>query len=116
MLAHLRPAVPSFDVTYPGFAGKTGVTNAVAISWQTGSENTTRYSYQVSASANYLNGSTTLALPDLSGVPGFLTPPASGTKVAWWAEILQNSNGFLQPSSSGANGSSVQNGGTFTVP
>jgi hypothetical protein len=92
------------------------VTDAAAIGWQTGSGNTTQYSCQVLASANYLNGSTTLVVPDLSGVPGFLTPPPSGTNVAWLAEIFQSSNGFLQPSSTAGNASSVLNGGTFTVP
>ena len=109
-------ALPSFDMNYTGFTGKTGVTDAAGMSWQTGSENTTRYSYQVLASANYMNGLTTVALPDLSGMPGFLAPPASGTSAVWFAEIIQNSNGFLQPSSGGGNASSVQNGGTFTVP
>jgi hypothetical protein len=109
-------AQPSFDVTYAGFAGKAGVTDTAAIGWQTGSGNTTQYSCQVLASANYLNGSTTLVVPDLSGVPGFLPAPVSGTNVAWLAEIIQRSNGFLQPSSTAGNASSVLNGGTFTVP
>ncbi len=113
-------ALLSFDMNYTGFAGKTGVADAAGLSWQTGTgtQSSTNYSYQVIASANYLNGSTRLTLPELSSVPGFLTLPASGTNAVWLAEIIQSSNGFLQPVKGGANTntSSVQNVGTFTVP
>lgn len=78
-------AWPSFNVAYAGFAGKTGVTDAVVESWTTGA--TAANLVVVIATGNSLNGSTTLAVPDLSGLAGFLAAPASGTNLVWTAEI-----------------------------
>jgi hypothetical protein len=68
------------------------------------------------ATANYQNGATTLAPPDLSGISGFLANPQSGTQAVWSADISQNSGEVPQTAPSMATSSVVQNGGTYTVP
>jgi len=82
---------PSYDLSYTGFSGnKAGACNIVSMEWWAGSNvaSVELISYvQVNASANYLNGSTTVAVPDLSGLSGFVAPPASGTSVSWGAVI-----------------------------
>lgn len=107
-------ALPSFNFTYTGFAGTTGVIESAVV----GSVSGTGVSsfYEVDATANYQNGSATLAFPDLSGVAGFLPPPTSGSLAVWTAEILQSSAGTAPTTLSNATGSAVANGGVFTVP
>jgi len=109
------PAVlPSFNLSYAGFSGKTGVRDGLGVTWTTGS--TTEDLVAVTATQNYLNRSTALAIPDLSGLTGFIAPPASGTEVTWTAEISQGSSSSGQ--SSGSNGSvtTVVNSGHYAAP
>lgn len=108
-------ALPTFNFNYAGFTGKSGVTEAASIGWSvaTFSENT----ISAIATANYQNSTTSLAIPDLSGIAGFWASPASGTQIAWSAEISQNSwGGVLQTAPSTATANIVLNGGTYTVP
>jgi hypothetical protein len=101
--------LPTLEFNYTGFAGESSVTEAASIGWSVGtySENF----ITLIASTNYQNGATTLAIPDLSGVPGFLANPQSGTQAVWSAQISQHS-GTVQTTTSNV----VQNGGTYTVP
>jgi hypothetical protein len=107
-------ALPTIDFNYTGFAGKSGVTMAASIGWSVGtySENT----ISTIAAPNYQNAATTLAIPDLSGIAGFLPKPPSGTLLLWSAEISQNSWGVFQTAPSTATANIVQNAGTYTVP
>jgi hypothetical protein len=107
-------ALPTLDLNYAGFAGQSGVSEAASVGWPvaTYSEN----SITVSATANYQNGATTLAVPDLSGVSGFFVNPQSGNQVVWSAEISQHSGAVLQAAPPLATSNVVQNGGTYTVP
>ena len=107
-------ALPAFDFTYAGFTGKTGVMQSASLAWSSGTLG--QNFFEVNATANYQNGSTTVAFPDLSGLAGFLPAPSTGTNVDWSAEILQNSYGVLQSMPSSAMGSVVENGGTYMVP
>lgn len=108
-------ALPSLNFAYAGFSGKTGVVQAADLAWTSGS-NVDVYS-ELIATANFQNGSTTVAFPDLSPVSGFPAPPSSGTPVTWLAQIVQSNYGVLQSTSSGdTSASTVRNGGTFTVP
>jgi hypothetical protein len=69
--------------------------------------------------ANALNGSTSVTLPDLSGITGFPAAPTSGTFESWSAQIDQDSTGFRPPFTqavSGAQHSMVENSGSFTIP
>jgi hypothetical protein len=107
-------AQPVFNMANSGITGKTGVVDTIALSWSpTSVGQTTSVVY---ATANYLNGSTSLGVPNLTGVSGFLSVPPSGGLVIWFADVEQSSAASLQPL--GPNGTyiDVENGGSFTVP
>jgi hypothetical protein len=107
-------AQPVFNMANSGITGKTGVTDFVTLSWGvTAAGQTTS---EVLATANYLNGSTSLTFPNLTGVSGFLSGPPSGGTVVWFADVEQSTAASLQPL--GQNGTivAVENGGEFTVP
>jgi hypothetical protein len=113
-------ASPSFDLTYSGFSGPAGMHDGVGINWPGGTPPTpstiTHNEVEVIATGNYLNGSTTVAIPDLSAVTGFLSPPVSGTQVGWSADISQGNFPSLQPTPSNATITTVSIGGIYTVP
>ncbi len=111
-------ALPSFDMSYSGFSGTTDIAQNALIQWNgtTSSNATATYQIHVEATANYQSGSTTLAIPNLSAAQGFLTSPASGTKVYWEAWITQQNYGFNSQIPSNATWSWPSNIGTFTVP
>lgn len=105
-------ALPTIDFNYTGFAGQSGVREFASVGWSVGA-----YSEDfitASATANYQNGATTIAIPDLSGLQGFLANPASGVQAVWAAQISQNTGGTVVGSLTASR--SVQNGGTYTVP
>jgi hypothetical protein len=107
---------PTFDFSgYTGFAGQSGVYDTGSVDWTTngGLDN---YSVSVSASANYLHGATSLTVPDLPGLQGFLAPPSSGTQVFWTSQIIQNSGGFMQPAQPNSTVPSVLNSGGYNEP
>lgn len=112
-------ALPSFTMSYSGFSGQANVSENAWIFWGTGSGgifSTSTDEIQEEATGNYQGGSTTLAIPDLSGVAGFMAPPASGTQVEWNAWIEQQSWGFASPLPSNAVWNTVSNIGLYTVP
>ena len=109
-------ALPTFNVAYTGFSSAANVVNAAEIGWFTGTNSEDLNLIQVTATGNSMGGTTSLPFPDLSGVPGFLTPAPSGKTVTWAATIGQSSHGFLQPAKGTASGSLVENAGVFTVP
>jgi hypothetical protein len=107
-------ALPAFNFSYAGFSGMPSVLQIATIQWTLGNPPANTYSIEVSATENYQNGATSLTIPDLSTVTGFLSHPPTGTTVQWFADIQQGSafqttppNGTLQ---------SVQNSGTYTEP
>jgi hypothetical protein len=77
---------------------------------------TTHNAVEVIATGNYLNGSTAVAIPDLSGVSGFLSSPASGTQIGWEAVISQGDFSSLQPTPPNATITTVSILGIYTVP
>ncbi len=111
-------AWPSFDVGYTGFSSTTDVCDHVSMVWTLpyNSQDIVTNEVQVTASANYLAGSTTVAIPDLTGLTNFLAAPASQTMVSWGADVYQGNSPCFQ--SLGLNesvkGASV--GGTYTAP
>ena len=111
-------ALPSFTIGYTGFAGKTNVVQDASIEWRPGSGAGTAALdlISVDATANYQGGSTTLAVPDLSGVAGFLAPPTSGTDVTWFASMWQQSYGLWSKTPLNSTTSLVDNHGSYTVP
>jgi hypothetical protein len=54
-----------------------------------------------------------MAIPDLSSLTGFLTPPTSGT-VDWVAEVLQGKISGANPSTGTVQ--YVGNNGAYTLP
>ncbi len=105
-------ALPAFDFIYSGFTQSSEVNESAFISW--GLPLITQIA--ITASASYQNGSTTLAIPDLSAVTGFIAPPPSGTLVVWVGLIEQNDKGAQQAGAVNPMITSVENSGFYTVP
>ena len=104
-----RAALSSFDFVYTGLSGQSGVCDSAVLSW----EGTFGYNHiQVTATANYQNGSTTVALPDLSNLSGFVSALPSGTQVLGAASIAQSS-AETQPVSANGTLTAVENAGTY---
>lgn len=110
-------ALPSFTTSYAPFSGQTNVIQEASIQWKTGSGGSAvTENIEVEATANYQNGSTTLAVSDLSGVSGFLASAPSSTQVGWIAEILQQSFSLTSATPLNATWSGVENYGAYMVP
>jgi hypothetical protein len=111
-------ALPSFTMGYTGFSGQANVAQNAWIFWNSGSGggSTATENIQVEATASYQSGSTTLGIPDLSGVAGFLAPAASGTRVEWDVWIQQQSWGLTSQVPPNGTLSEVSNSGLYTVP
>ena len=107
-------ALPTFDVNYSGFAGKSGVYDLAALWW--GYTSPALSNINILATENYQNGSTMLAVPDLSGLSGFLAAPSSGTEVGWEAIIAQSSAPMSLTVPFKASGSMVSNEGFYLEP
>ena len=105
-------ALPTFDMSYNGFTGTKGIYDTAFLGWNVGNSYST---ITLVASANYQNGSTRLALPDLSGTSGFIAP-VSGTSVLWGAVIQQWGSGVLDSAHNSGNVLGVENTGYYTVP
>jgi hypothetical protein len=114
-----RAALPTFDFSYKGFAGASGVNEAAMLQWNVGTsgeENYAENTLTLLRTENYGQHSTRMTVPDLSSLTGFLAPPASGTQVSWRAYIEQASFDILAPQPPSSMGSLVQTSGTYTVP
>jgi len=112
-------ALPTFNFSYTGFSGPQPVVETATIQWILGATlanpiGTSFNSIQVSATQNYQNGATTLTIPDLSGLAGFIPSPPSGAALDWDAGIAQGTGFQTTP----PNGTvqTVVNAGSFTVP
>jgi hypothetical protein len=108
---------PTFTFIYSGFTGLAAIANQGSIEWATGA--TTSNQITVLATANFQSGTTTITIPDLTSLSGFLAPAATGTTINWVADIFGGTTQeFLLVPSLPANGSVsfVQNRGTFTQP
>lgn len=105
-------ALPTFDFVYSGFSGLSDVSDYISIDWAQSATST--YFIQMTATANYLNGSTSVTIPDLSSLTGFLAPAASGTAINWSAQINQGDPYLTNPPSGAIQG--VGNSGTYTEP
>jgi hypothetical protein len=70
---------PSMSFNYTGFAGDAAVVDQAQIAWQP--TNTSTDEIDVYATASYQAGSTTVAIPNLTNLNGFLQSAASGATV-----------------------------------
>jgi len=111
--------LPTFDYssyTTPdaGFLVTSKLARDGDILWNPSSQVINEYHY--AATANAMNGSISLTMPDLSALGGFLASPAPGTSVSWYAEITENSAGALAALPPGSTKSWVKNEGDLIVP
>jgi hypothetical protein len=106
---------PTFTFAYSGFPSSGVVTDSGILGW---SENaTTEAGIYVYATPAYLAGATTVSVPNLSSLTGFLASPASGTAVSATAEIDdQSALTYLQVPQSTGNEYYVQNDSTYNEP
>jgi hypothetical protein len=112
-------ALPSFNIDYSGFSGTAGmVLDYASLNWSTtGVTPTSFYTFNVVATANYQKGATTLTIPDLSGLGGFLATPPSGTTISWSVGVEQSNHGLLQPATAlDYTASNVFSSGSYVVP
>ncbi len=105
-------AFPTFNVAYSGFTGSGTVYNEMAVNWP--ANGTTQFLFQVTATANYLGGSSSVVFPDLSSQAGFFAAPASGTPVSWNSTLSQGP--FPVTNQANATVTTVFNGGQYLVP
>jgi hypothetical protein len=109
-------ALPTFTVDYTGFNGMASVTYSVFLNW--GSFQT----INVIATKNFIAGSTTMTVPNLTSLSGFPLSPPSGTLVVWQVSIqgatVPNFTLFPQTQAIPANNSvlTVRGNGEFSVP
>lgn len=86
-------ALPIFNFDYQSFSGMPNVVKEADMSWETPPPphelNEIMNEIMIEASPNYQGGATSLSIPDLSGLNGFLSPAPSGTSVSWGATIYQ---------------------------
>jgi hypothetical protein len=109
--------LPTFTFIYSGFTGLPAIADQGSIQWATGA--TTSNQITVVATANFLSGATTITIPDLTSLAGFITPAATGTTINWVADIFGGTaQEFTFVPNPPANSSVqfVQNRGTFTQP
>jgi hypothetical protein len=110
-------AQPTFDMANSSITGTTGVTESGELEWFVPSvESTSVDIWSVSATGNYLNGSTSLAFPNLGGLTGFVSGPASGDTANWFAFISKSSAASGQSVIPSGTITSVETSGSFTVP
>lgn len=109
-------ALPTVDFSYTGLAGQPGLSYSGNFQWTpTAGINDT---IALSLTPNYQSVTPSVTVPDLSGIPGFLAPPASGATVSWSAQI-ESGVGPTSGSSSGTSNTpkpGVSSSGTYTAP
>jgi hypothetical protein len=108
-------SMPTFDVTYSGFSGINGITYLASWNWSPANFGG-QYSTSVYATGNYLSGTKSIAWPDISGVAGFLSPPASGTYIDWTLAVTQTTYASQPASPANSTVTSVTNDGSYKVP
>jgi hypothetical protein len=107
-------AKPTFNVAYSGFSGD-GISYGAAWNWWPAG-NGIQYSATVTATKTYLNGASSVSMPDLSCLAGTLPPPASGDSVNWGVGITQTTYESQPASRTNATVTDVQNTGIYLVP
>jgi len=109
-------ALPTFAFDYPGFGSQSGAEYTSEFLWTPGAGIDDQI--EITLSQTYQGATSSVTVPDLSAIPGFLAAPGSGTTVSWSATVVEvPSNAEPSTSSSLVGlGASVSNGGTYTVP
>ena len=113
-------ALPTFDFNYSGFGSQSGVDYTSAVLWSPGAGIDDQI--EITLSQTYQGATSSVTVPDLSAISGFLAPPASGTSVSWSALIAEEPSrtGTQTGTSTGSSlvglGTSVSNLGAYTAP
>jgi hypothetical protein len=77
--------LPTFNFNFTGFSGVTATAYQGALEWLASKNQFD--SISVIATGNYLGSSTSITIPDLSALNGFIAPAPAGTLVSWVACI-----------------------------
>jgi hypothetical protein len=109
-------AFPAFTFNYSGFNGNSNLFNQASLFWVTGGGGFS--TIEVDATSSFQNGGTTVTIPDLTSISGFLATAPSGTIVRWTATILSGSQSLSDVASGRrpTSGQAVANSGTYTEP
>jgi hypothetical protein len=105
-------ALPTFSFAYSGFSGMPNVVDNASLGWFQGTNISNEI--QMTATANYQNGNTSMTIPDLSSLSGFFSPKGFSGSLYWTAEVTQGATTGTNP----PNGTIqyVANYGTYTLP
>jgi len=106
---------PTFNVAYSGFSSSQGVSYGAAWNWSP-SGSGIQYSASVTATRNFLNGTTVISMPDLSGLAGALSTPATGDYVNWDVGITQTAYESQPATLANSTVTNVGNSGTYEIP
>ena len=106
-------ALPTFTLNYSGFSSSTAVSDSASIQWFV---NSTLYETTVTATSAFLNGATTLTVPDLTSLAGFFPSAASGTNIYWLAYVYGGTYQWYEPTPASGTLAAAQNNGQFTEP
>lgn len=107
--------LPTFTFNYSGFSSLTAVAQSGEIEWAPTA--TTLNTITTIATANFQGSATTVAIPDLSSVSGFIAPAASGSTIYWVADVFGGTTQeFSFTPSNNSSLSFVQNRGTYAEP
>jgi hypothetical protein len=104
--------LPTFDFSYTGFSGRSNVSNYASFYWYLGTTSFNEIS--ISTTANYLNGLTSLTVPDLSALSGFLSQKGFSGTVNWTTEVAQSNLSGTKPATGTVQ--YVTHTGTYTLP
>ena len=107
--APVTSTFPNFTINYSGFPVHT---YTASITWgyiYPDLEDSVSFTITTAATASFQNGATTLAIPDLSSLSGFVGAATSGTTIYWSTSL---SSGTTSSGSS----SWVKNSGSYVVP
>ena len=87
-VAPTAAAWPNFTIAYSGFSSGS-ITDSVLYRWSTSS--TMTYDLDVLSTVAHQGTSTSVAVPDLSGVAGFPAAPVSGSTATWFQGVVDSS-------------------------
>lgn len=109
-------AFPAFTLNYTGFPAGSNLALEATIAWNTST--TSADFITVDATSAFQNGSTSLTIPNLSSLPGFLPVAPSGATIDWNVVIAnaQTPLSFLPSVLANGTGPLVESRGSYVVP
>jgi hypothetical protein len=108
-------AWPSFDINYSGFSSLAASGDSIALTWNPNAN--TVSDVELVATSAYLGGVTTVAVPDLTSLNGFLAAAPSGVAIIWNADAYGGTfQSFTLPVPTSSTLSYTGGGGTYIAP